>query len=70
MRAELQRRGLPVYGRTEVLLHRCRLNGVACDGPPIASHSTTPNPSLSASCNSKVKAGEELAASITSHRER
>jgi len=70
MRAELQHRELPVYGSREVLLHRCRLSGVACDGHPSASNSTTPNPSLSSSCKPNAKAGEELTASPTSHGER
>jgi len=54
MRPELKRRGLPIHGTMDILVERCRVHGVSCEGPGsgaglTGSTSTTPTPATTAS---------------------
>jgi len=50
MRSKLKRRGAPIHGSKDIMVERCRIHGVSCEGPGTAagltgSPSTTPTPS-------------------------
>jgi len=53
MRLELKRRGLPIHGTKDILVERCRVNGVSCESPAgaaavIAPLRSTPAPTTPA----------------------
>jgi len=57
MRSELKRRGLQIHGTKDILVERCRVHGVSCEGPGSASGltsspTTTPTPATTASAAS------------------
>jgi len=42
MRLELKRRGLPIHGTKDILVERCRVNGISCESPAGATAVISP----------------------------